>query len=584
MPAMAAPSDRLSEQTVSVGAYLVSSAEDLDWVKRHMDSSARIVAHDAVTAVQFGLPYFFPESTGDPLRAREVKFLVQHWYRDASGRDLYAQDGVSFAQVISGSLWIAVASLYREAAALQDCIAEHGKVAVSLREVSRFKSVADIYGNQVTYYDPGHKQRCLIETCNDRKLQADGYPLHFQKKALIARALAALRQWLGAKRDTLYINDWTFRDLVAADHSGLTLFGRSVNRGAFPLITGDRVAAAEEAYDAQRVDRITVDVLAEVLARTGVEWPPVLLALVETEIRTRYRDLRTYLVRCHALFTDLFDTYRPCRIVLSGESLEPHTLLMQMARTRSIDVWFLNDGYLPTVPIGVPPSLRREDGKEWLISRILAYGRSSAEQLQIGGFPGEHISLIRAAFLSKAGSSAADAVVWDATIVTWVPNHLNPESREEWTCRMTCEVADLLLSLGYSRIAVKVKHPPEREVYRELQRRGMLSSMVAIMWEPFQQHLAATPLVVGGLSTGVLEAFNANVPYYIYEPFENGYSEDCIRSRVIDPYLVARTLPELRTNIVGRKQAVVRTREELFGDIVDMPWTTSKVRVGESND
>lgn len=574
---MAAHTDQLNERAMSVGAYLVSSAEDLNWVKRHGDSAAMVIAHDAVSAAQFELPYFFPESCGDPARAREVEYLVKHWYRDASGRDRYGRDGVSFAQVIGGSTWIALASLCREYAAITGWLSRCGKVAVSVRETQRFLNVAGIFGDQVLHYDPQHERRSLIETCNDRPLNTDGYPLHCQPKARVARLLAAPRRWFGATRDTLYINDWTFRDLVAADHSGLTLFGRSVNKGAFPLLSSDRIAAAEAAFEAQKADSVTAADLAHVLARFGAEWSPTLLALAEAEIRTRYRGLRAYLVRCHALFSDLLDTYRPCRIVLSGESLEPHTLLMQMARARSIEVWFLNDGYLPTVPIGVPPALRRGNGHEWLISKILAYGRASAEQLQISGFPGERIFLIPPAFLSNIRQSADDAVVWDATIATWFPNHLNPESREEWTCRMTCEVAELLLLLGYSRVAVKVKHPPEGEVYRELQRRGMLSSAVTVIWEPFQKHLSATRLVVGGLSTGVLEAFNAGVPYFIYEPFENGYSNDCIRSRVIDPRLVARTLPELRANMISARQAVVRERQELFADTVDMPWVAGEV-------
>jgi hypothetical protein len=448
---------------------------------------------------------------------------------------------------------------------------------VSVKETQRFLKVARIFGERVLHYDPQHGCRSLIETCNDRRLAVDGYPLHCQSRARVARVLAAPWRWFGARRDTLYINDWTFRDLVAADRSGLTLFGHSVDKGAFPLLSSDRIAAAEAAYEAQKADSVTAVDLAEVLARFGAEWSPTLLALVEAEIRTRYRDLRTYLVRCHALFADLLDTYRPKRIVISGESLEPHTLLMQMARARSVEVWFLNDGYLPTVPIGVPPALRRGDGNEWLISRVLAYGSASAEQLLLSGFPGERISLIPPAFLSNSQTSTDDSVIWDATIATWFPNHLNPESREEWTCRMTCEVAELLLLLGYSRIAVKVKHPPEGEIYREMQRRGLLSSAATVIWEPFQKHLATTRVVVGGLSTGVLEAFNAGVPYFIYEPFENGYSDDCIRSRVIDPLLVARTLLELRANMIGARQAVVRGRQELFADAVKIPWVAGEV-------
>ncbi len=473
---------------------------------------------------------------------------------------------------MSGSLWIAVASIYREWSAIAECLSRGDKLAISARETSLFLRVASAFGNRVWLYDPQHGQRSLIETCNDRQLEPEGYPLHCQTKARIARTLTSLSRCLRASRDTLYINDWTFQDLVTADPSGLTLFGRAISKGAFPVLRNDRLVTAAAAYDAQRIDDLSAEQIGAVLTRFQAVWPAPLMAVVEDEIRIRYRKLRNYLIRCHALFSDLLDNYRPSRIVLSGESLEPHTLLMQMAQARSMEVWYLNDGYLPSVPIGVSPALRREDGREWLISKILTYGRAAADQLQMNGFPSERISMIPPAFLSNIRSSSDTDSAWDATIATWFPNHLNPESREEWTCLMACEVAELLLSLGFVRIAVKVKHRPESTIYIELQRRGLLSSAVTVIWEPFQQHLAKTCMVVGGLSTGVLEAFAGNVPYFIYEPFENGYSDTCVMSHIVDSNLVARTLTNLRENVLHKRQAVIRPREELFADSGVLPW------------
>jgi hypothetical protein len=90
-----------------------------------------------------------------------------------------------------------------------------------------------------------------------------------------------------------------------------------------------------------------------------------------------------------------------------------------------------------------------------------------------------------------------------------------------------------------------------------------------------QEHLLNTRMMVGGLSTGIVEAFNLNLPYYIYEPLENGYSDKSLESRALNPERIARTLAELRENILSKRQTVIRSREELLGGSKVMPWLSS---------
>ena len=68
----------------------------------------------------------------------------------------------------------------------------------------------------------------------------------------------------------------------------------------------------------------------------------------------------------------------------------------------------------------------------------------------------------------------------------------------------------------------------------------------------FYEHVNKAKAVVGGISTAVAECAIAGVPYFIFEPHENGYSDELIdKSLVIQLKKIARTPHELRILIAA---------------------------------
>ena len=111
--------------------------------------------------------------------------------------------------------------------------------------------------------------------------------------------------------------------------------------------------------------------------------------------------------------------------------------------------------------------------------------------------------------------------------------------------------------MGKKRIAVKIKSEGQREFYENILKIEGFIDKVTIISGLFYEHVLKTDFVIGGISTGVAEAFYHNIPYYIYEPYENGYRNAIIEdSIIIDNKKVARSLSQLNKHIQNNEIAI----------------------------
>jgi hypothetical protein len=110
--------------------------------------------------------------------------------------------------------------------------------------------------------------------------------------------------------------------------------------------------------------------------------------------------------------------------------------------------------------------------------------------------------------------------------MTWIPkNHLvsNTASPKE-TLLVALEVA---LQHTGKRIGIKVKDERlEGSYVRKVISDLAADDRVDILVGAFAEHVQKTEFVIGGISTAVAESMMAGVPYLIFEPMDNGYSDE----------------------------------------------------------
>ena len=117
------------------------------------------------------------------------------------------------------------------------------------------------------------------------------------------------------------------------------------------------------------------------------------------------------------------------------------------------------------------------------------------------------------------------------------------------------------------KIAIKVKDLLiELEYVNEIVHQLGLSQRIEILSGKFYEHVNSTRLIVGGISSAIAEAMIHEVPYVIFEPQENGYSDLCLeQSSVLDIKRIARTSEDLfRLVKDGRSSIEVDARSYLY--------------------
>ena len=544
---------------------LLNHSEDLGGIKKEFGRNIQMIHHEQHTRQilkHIPLDYFYEASHGDFKAHEEVKYLALNWHRDEQGRDLSFNQGISPGQIISGSARIAFASYYREYNAIKRWLNHVEIFYVSQNEHPRFLQVAKSFGDTIQTYDPGHTYSCLKSACGERILGE--FPV-IHRLSRAARLVQKPIMPLVRRRKQLYVSDWTSGHVADEDPGGLCRNSLKPWKGFYYSYKPQFAKEANQVFPKCLGDYASVSHLREVLSRIGAIWDDTLLSLCSTYLQENYRKYRSMFLRTYAVHRELFHYYQPDLVSVPGEAMEGFTLIIQLAKSMGITTRYLVDGYgiLATEPL-----YRDETGENWLFDEFAGFGKGGRDNYLLAGVRPEQCILMTAPLLKHHENLPAQKKCYDAIVMTWVPMSLNPYSREEFGGQIAADVIRLLLELDKQKIAVKIKSELQRTLYETVLKAEGLLDKVDILSGFFYTHVLKAEYIIGGISSAVAESFYHGIPYYIYEPYENGYSDAMIeKSKIISPEGVARTIDELRINIIKGRIAVQVSREYMFGGV-----------------
>jgi hypothetical protein len=119
-----------------------------------------------------------------------------------------------------------------------------------------------------------------------------------------------------------------------------------------------------------------------------------------------------------------------------------------------------------------------------------------------------------------------------------------------------------LRELEITRIAIKLKVEAERHYVQSVL--DELNLKADILVGKFNKVLGKTNAVIGGISTAVAESAFVGIPYFVYEPLENGYLDEWVNSSVvISRESIARNSEELRNLIMEKNPSFCVPIDEL---------------------
>ena len=485
------------------------------------------------------------------IRDSDVRYLAYNYYRDSNSEDQSVVDGVSIGETLACVIWqglVSIVHYYEE-------FKHEGPItsAISLpADSSKLRTrVASLFYIVRTTDPP------IGQYQNDEDyLKYSNLPIapfvHFFRIAQ-----RPFRPWI-RRRNVLYLANWTMHHVARSRRDSIELFRKSLFKGAAPVLKKKFLLQGELIFSEDAKLLFTRSQFVEALSRQDAMWDETLVDLCVNYANEMYTKMRSNLIKCFALYSDLLENYNPRICCLPVDSFPDWLIVYQICRNRGIETRSFVDGYPVT---NLWPIARDKTGSGWLVDEVAAFGSAHKEMILSLGFPEERIFLVEPPFakLLKKNNTKYDFIImsWFANCLNIHGDHLSPVS----TMRSALKIA---VDSGAQSIGIKIKSPLEKKYILPLL--IDIPITVEILEGRFFKHVLKAKAIIGGISTAVAESAIAGVPYFIFEPHENGYSDELIdKSLVIQLKKIARTPHELRSLIAAGESSWSAPISELMG-------------------
>lgn len=552
-------------------AVLIHHPEDLDWIRHSFSNNPVLVTHESY--LQFllkhhNLKFINFNKKYSSKDYEDIDYFLSNWYRDISGVDIYHRDGVSWPQVLTGSLFFTAVNVFRDFNALSELLKNVDKLYVSVNESNQFKSICAFFSEKIEYYSPFHSYKSIIQSSNERNLipnESKGI------RALFIYCARVLQKpflpFLSNK--TILFSDWT-TECQRKKMANILTTKLSINIFKTIYASSGNIVGAERAVYRELKPIVSKDSLAEAMSRIDVSWEEGLLLALANHINERFLKNREFFVDQYAYFTNILDTYRPSRVILPAETYEPYTLLLQLAQARGIETTLLFDGIMSTTCASsdrlILLRFRDAKNKKYLFDSVIAAGQSNYDYFKLSAYTENNIFLIKPPILDWHNNTySPHKKRFDVILMTLIVNDLNPSGYNASRFDTLKEMLEVVRDLGLKKIGIKIKSDSEFEWVKILISSLGMTSQCEILEGFFYKHVQSADLVVCGFSTGVLETAYHGIPCIVYEPFVNGYTDKSIDASLsVGSDKVARTPAELKALLLSRASSVIGGFDYLF--------------------
>jgi hypothetical protein len=549
---------------------LVSHHSHVGWARRCWPDAV-IIAREQIIIQLYpheSIRYFYPASRAGSESEELVVYLASNWYRNHNGTDRVQVNGFSVPQVLTGSIRIGLASQIRDFQAVEHWQSQLTKLYVSNLESTFTKNALDLWPSMVEYYEPPNEDSPHSRWLEQRQLKEY---LSIQRKWATPRVLKAAyvfqRYVFRSTRvkSKVTFSDWT-NLFQTMEQPALWTNHRDLRKSALVFASRRSIYKSEKLVDEQNISFLDPEWISTVLRRGSYDISQNLAKLLTLYIQNTIETSKNIIASYHAQVSLLFDNYDVSSIVVPAELFEPYVVALQLAKNRGIRSRLQSDGHDPTGE-GVP-RLRTSDDSEYLLNEFVVESELLYRSAKLKGYHDAQIVKGHSPFhLIHQIDNKIQTLKYDAIVMTWICNHQNPEARIDYSSK-TLETSLKLLAIQFNgKIAVKLKDYLLEHDYVELVIQSLgLAHRIELLSGQFSNHIKSTDLIIGGISSAIAEAMIQGVPYIIFEPAENGYSNKIFENfPALDINRIARNSSDLHKLILeGRPSVEVSGREYLY--------------------
>ena len=297
-----------------------------------------------------------------------------------------------------------------------------------------------------------------------------------------------------------------------------------------------------------------------------------LLILIQDIISIEYNASIKVLEQQYFVMENLINYYKPSKMIIPDDGFHSaYNMLMQVASKAKIETVTVLDGYL--MFLDVDKIRIKEDGVSPLVKNYATMG--SLNHKMVGNvYPKFNRIFIKAPLLSYLSNKVKPKTIYDAVIMMPVPSAMNPNYRWDMKNRYILDVINCLKLMKIDKIAVKIKPGPNMNDTKFLQDYFIKNNVdnVEFIQGFGYEAISKSSIVVGQLGTSAYESLVMKIPYFIYEPMDNGVTDINMKYSIINDDYIARSIEDLSENIFNKKNIKI-----LIEGLVDGPEMSSAI-------
>jgi len=533
-------------------AYLISSHDDIDKVVGVCPrDSIFVMSKNSSRKIQFESPnYVYPESSGDSTDEGLCTLLTDGWYRGGNGYDLTEVRGVSIGQALSSSINMSLSSILREYRAFSPLFHSYDLLVICNQVSIPRNIVFDFFSKQVKYLNldtendvftgwPDYKnlKDWLLPKYGELNSRFVSFIRHFQllvfRRSLLERCLI--------------FSDWTNLNDFSVDNSIYTNH-RNLLKSALICEDSDLTDVYLDEFKTLDLDFIDERIRELFVWFDSTQIDEDLLVIIGNMIRFEVQTKLVWLAKYSSQIEDLYRCYKPQKIQLIQENFEPFAVALCLANRFQIPVWINVDGHALNAQDF--PKLTVADNTKRRVSGFAVTSDLIYEVALVRGFSPDQMIKKKSVFFQFYDGRSPTNFVFDVIILTWVPNVMNPDSRLESPASTLVDVLQLAARLFGGQIAIKIKSETiELKYVQSVVRLFGLESRVTILTGRLSDSISKCQLAIGGLSSAIAESLIVGVPYYVFEPKENVFTERHHQSSIISRNQIHTTIDSLELSL-----------------------------------
>jgi len=486
------------------------------------------------------------------------------WY-DNDDVNIYSNQKISIGAMLNRRVLVEFSSALRYYFAFNKYVKKYDKIFISNNIPDSLSLVSEYFNGDIEFF---HSDNEFDKHMTPSPLRGliPGVRIHgFFSKCLRILQSPFLKY---LKNKVLIINDWTYRKVDNVDCLNINSFNPLKT---FCLRHGkEYLAHAEEIFPNSLNNKSISYNIEKVLATFDIE-NDIKLDLVDlfTKIvQKEYLENRVKFVKMYCTYREMFEHYKPSMVVSPGYSTAEYQVLCRISKLNQVPIMYIQDGFMFYLDKYV-----FSYNKEQLTNYFAIMG-DYVEELYKRIFNDTEVKTIRIyPPVIQTHRDKRKGNVSKAAIILFPYGFIfSPYCRWDKKYKYAIDAANVLASLGYKDIKVKMKpgfEPFDRELENQLMRRLLDKNNhtnVEIIFDKLSDHLNNTSLIVGQMSTAIIEAIYQDIPYYVYEPYSLGSTERMIKESILDISVISRDIYELKKSIFG-KNSIRLDKDKIFNGI-----------------